>query len=420
MTQERYQVNYQNFDQSYVAPRYRRSVLARIFGERTARIMKSPLVSSVSLFFVGAAVAGVMISSFSGSDAPDENLPVVQASVQNFKEAPMQRGGMTIPNSDSTVFMSMRADVEPESGKITLSPSESEMDLQEFVKEAEAKMDSQEVPANLLDPAPSKVGPAAGQEEAVEAKAEDAIKPVEKTAMALIDEKAMPPVKEVPKAKPKPEAAPQSEKTAEVKTQEKPKVENLLASNDSKAVQQGDMTVVYSEEVIPPKKEIQKTAASTGQKTVMSSKDTISFVRDILARKDAKAMREKNAPDSSVQVASAYTPPPAAPAPSVSQAEEASAAAVANIEPAAGFASGDARYYVQLSSIREQSRADEEWGKLQDKYATLVGQPHRVQKADLDSGTYFRIQAGPFTKAEASSHCESIKTQSSGNCFVVQ
>lgn len=97
----------------------------------------------------------------------------------------------------------------------------------------------------------------------------------------------------------------------------------------------------------------------------------------------------------------------------------------ADIEPAAGAASpavnierGD--YFVQLASITERGRADSEFAKLQKKFSILLGLDYRVQEANLDKGTFFRIQAGPFSKQSAKSICDKIKEQKPGGCILVK
>ncbi|MCB9979296.1 MAG: SPOR domain-containing protein [Rhodospirillales bacterium] len=105
--------------------------------------------------------------------------------------------------------------------------------------------------------------------------------------------------------------------------------------------------------------------------------------------------------------------------PSPAQASEA-----ARVEPAAGAALGSATrgtHYVQLSSVRERGRADSEWSGLKKKFpGQLSALPMRVQKADLGAkGTYYRIQAGPLSKDEASNLCATIKKQKPGGCLVV-
>lgn len=396
MTHDRHQLNYQNFDQSYVAQPRRRSLLARVFGDRTASVLRSPAVSYFSLFVFGAVTASFVMGAFSGSDTPDEALPVIQAEVQNFKEVPLQRGGAQAPNAESTVFTTMR------SAEIQELPQDQDIveeevdDLKDFIQEAELKMKEQKVPANLLDPAPEEVAA-----ETASADTPNEEKPNEEKIAAT-----EPAAGDV--------AKPEPVKTAEVQPEAKPKkktVENLLAEvmeDDARAEQP---EVQFTREKIPPKINVAANGDSVAyQKPAPSNESTIDFVRSVLDRKDSKSLRNSA---QGQQFASATRAPEPAPEPS--------AAAMSNIEPAAGFASGDVRYYVQLSSIRDQGKAPGEWAKLQDTYSSsLTGTAYRVQEAQLDSGTFYRIQAGPFTKENAADVCDQIKVQKPGGCFVVQ
>jgi hypothetical protein len=128
------------------------------------------------------------------------------------------------------------------------------------------------------------------------------------------------------------------------------------------------------------------------------SPETLAFVRSVLEKKDA----EKSA---------------AASAPAETSAPE-------SVEPAAGIEgnySGAKTHYVQLASISERGRADAEWEKLKKDMAAIPGSSaYRVQEANLDSGTFFRIQAGPYSEAQAKDICDALKAQKPGGCLVVR
>ncbi len=97
----------------------------------------------------------------------------------------------------------------------------------------------------------------------------------------------------------------------------------------------------------------------------------------------------------------------------------------ASTEPAAGSQAARAiqeGYYIQLSSVRDKSRASAEWASLRKKYSPLFNtSDFRVQTIDLAAkGTFHRLQAGPFTKEKAYSVCKSVKNMAgNGGCFVV-
>ncbi|MCI5061141.1 MAG: SPOR domain-containing protein, partial [Alphaproteobacteria bacterium] len=77
-------------------------------------------------------------------------------------------------------------------------------------------------------------------------------------------------------------------------------------------------------------------------------------------------------------------------------------------------------YYIQLASVKSADGAEIEWKKLQKKYTgPLAGLSHRVQKAELgEKGTFYRIQAGPVAKDQASRICSEIKKITPGGCLV--
>ena len=75
-------------------------------------------------------------------------------------------------------------------------------------------------------------------------------------------------------------------------------------------------------------------------------------------------------------------------------------------------------YYVQLASIQDQSRTSESWDKLTTQYSSLKSVSYRTQAAEIEGkGTFYRIQAGPFSKSAAEQLCQDIKAKS-GSCLV--
>lgn len=90
----------------------------------------------------------------------------------------------------------------------------------------------------------------------------------------------------------------------------------------------------------------------------------------------------------------------------------------AAVVPKTAPASGD--YFIQLGSVKTKLGAETEWKKIVAKYPTqLSGYPHRVETANLgDKGTFYRIQAGPVSKAKADSVCGEIKKITPGACLV--
>ena len=78
-------------------------------------------------------------------------------------------------------------------------------------------------------------------------------------------------------------------------------------------------------------------------------------------------------------------------------------------------------HFVQLASIRDEAEAVGQWQNFQGQFGeALAGAGYRVQRADLgDKGTFFRIQAGPFDRAEAVRRCDAIKAVKPSGCYLV-
>jgi len=111
----------------------------------------------------------------------------------------------------------------------------------------------------------------------------------------------------------------------------------------------------------------------------------------------------------------------AEPAPVPAPAPKKEAVEAAKTEPAAGTTAAKVTagtWYVQLASVRDASGAAGEFKKMQTKYGNLGGIDYRTQRADLASGTFYRIQAGPMSKDSATSVCNGIKAKG-GSCLVV-
>jgi len=76
-------------------------------------------------------------------------------------------------------------------------------------------------------------------------------------------------------------------------------------------------------------------------------------------------------------------------------------------------------YYIQLASTKDKSSADVEWKKLSKKYSVISSLPYRVETADLgERGLFYRIQAGPMSRADAQKKCAAIKKINPNGCLV--
>lgn len=178
------------------------------------------------------------------------------------------------------------------------------------------------------------------------------------------------------------------------KAQSRETTEEPVQTVDMSSTQSGTQKIHMETEKIPPKALI--SGEDTDEKPQQihaagSSPETLAFVRSVLDRKDGVAD------------------------------------AASSIEPAAGAATtagagvSPGGYYVQLGSVTSESGAHSEWKKIEAGFSGLLeGQDYRVQRADLDRGTFYRIQAGPMSKDAATGLCEAVKAQKPGGCLVIR
>ncbi len=397
--QDRYKMTFDNFDHAYIA-RQPHKIYDSGFGTTLKQWFRNPLVITVSLFCLGAFAANTLIGFFGAEQTSEESLPLVTADSQPFKTTPVERGGMSVPNHESTVFQTMRSVSLSEQAPVQ-GPSlqeTSNQSLQAFAAEAAQKLEDEKPPVNLLDPPPA-------AKDTAGAPATDSTE--DSIASGSVQDEA--------------ENASAEQAAA--------KIENLLAEIDetpiiasaSEAGDDGQPVVKVTNEVIPPNPGVVQTSARSGVQPGQSSPETIEFVRSVLEKKDTRAVLGSQTPSQEAAMRGAGSERE----PGFAEIASAPAASVADIEPASGNPVQDvegATYYVQLSSVTSEAGAQSEWSKLQASFVEyLAGQPHRVARADLgERGVYYRIQAGPYSKEAAVGLCEQIKAQKPGGCLVVQ
>jgi len=122
------------------------------------------------------------------------------------------------------------------------------------------------------------------------------------------------------------------------------------------------------------------------------------------------------------QVPKAVTPPPAPPVPKLSVAP--APAPVAPAAPAAVKTTAPAGqgYMVQLSAVRTEQAAMNEWARLAVKHPDVLGALYPViQRADLgDKGIFYRVRGGWLaTRAEAKAVCNELKKRNVG-CLIAK
>ena len=120
-------------------------------------------------------------------------------------------------------------------------------------------------------------------------------------------------------------------------------------------------------------------------------------------------------------------PEPAAPAPPVAAAPAPGPQRLVRADPAAGAApapqrpaSGVGIYRLQLAAVRSEGGLTQAWADLRQRFpAALGGVNPQVERTDTTSGPLFRLQAGPFISRESAANaCGSIRG-SGGQCFIV-
>lgn len=79
-----------------------------------------------------------------------------------------------------------------------------------------------------------------------------------------------------------------------------------------------------------------------------------------------------------------------------------------------------ASWWVQVFSMRDRTNTLTAWSSLQKTNQDLLdGLEMHVQLAELSSGTFYRVQAGPLAdRASAASLCDTLKTRRQ-DCLVV-
>lgn len=338
-----------------------------------ARIRNSALLSTLGVLAAGGVFAFALYSFYPSGDDQEANVPVIKADAEPIRIEPVDVGGMDIPFRDSTVYDSMRrADAGQGRNVENLLAPSSQDGLEE-------PMSQEEVVAAVE----KQVSELEQAEEKVTEVQED------------VNQSATETKQEIAEAKTEMEEVKEQVASADVTGVEKTQIKNILendveAETETKA--EADVT----------------TSTDTNAGEEEASPETLAFVRSVLDKKDANKLLSAPSTSSATTQAAAKTE---------SSTPDA-------IEPAAGV-EGDVvtsgSSFVQLASITDRARADAEWSKLKEQFAAIPGaSKYRVQEANLEKGTFYRIQAGPYSEAQAKSICESIKAQKSGGCFVTK
>lgn len=414
------------YDQYLKAPKKKRSAAPGSFGNVLApkfQRLQNPAFATAALLLTGAVFAGVIVMSYPSGNKEDREIPIVRADLRPIKVVPDDRGGMDIPNSDSTILAQVGQDTPDISSGGQVENLLQKTNPNDFVSKEQAL-------ENAMAQNPYEQG---GQEGL--------------TAHEV--------------AEPAPPSQDNLASTGQLmleaeESQPQPVAEQAAALQEKQAVFASEAKPVESSMLLQKIEPAADGAAKPKLHAAATSPETLDFVRNVLSEKEAGAEPQESIasatqapieisdPESlAPEIAAELVKPdpvreepkkvtlaaPVKPLEKPVPAEKAAAPAAVRpekVEPSAGIASpaSDIRtgdYYVQLASISDRSRADKEWSKMQSDFGVLSGVGYRVQSADLGSrGTFFRIQAGPFSKDTANAVCNNIKIKKPGGCLVVQ
>lgn len=364
-----------------------------------AAFTNSPLFSTVGVLAASAAFAFAIYSFYPSAESESGAVPIIKAEAAPIKMAPSEEGGMDIPFQDSTIYGSNRMAA---AGKIEnllesgTSGAGEVVDKDMLLAQSGGAQNSEmanitESPAFVTTPTP----PALTQNMETAAAEAQAAKQDAQSAADMATAAAA-------------EAGNlESALKDESKTENVPVPQVIKAAEAIKENVTND-AVVAAEAVVPAQK-------APAMNEPAQSPETLAFVRSVLDKKDAEKNGEMAAEVAAVAAANVAN---------VEKEAVTAARAPAAIEPASGVEgnySGAKTHYVQLASISERGRADAEWDKLKKTMSAIPGSSgYRVQEAALDKGMFYRIQAGPYTEAQAKDICEAIKAQKPGGCFVVR
>ncbi|MDH5723312.1 MAG: SPOR domain-containing protein [Alphaproteobacteria bacterium] len=324
---------------------------------------EKPVVKYSALGLVLILLGTVIILSYPSGQDENLQIPIVQADLRPVKAIPEDPQGMDIPFQDNTFYATLGdsagAPEEPPEIQNLFSENNEDNVIDELMTKEEALEE-----ATSLNPYDSVSPPEEFPEEpsevleSSEVLSQDILQKIEKFDAEL-----------------------ESLEAVEADTTEAEEVsirEEILQKVKSPEIRAFEGRVASA--AIAPKPKLHAAATSP---------DTLEFVRNVL-NKEAKQDEES----------------------------------LANINPAAGVITATpvnkGQYFVQLASITDSSRAAAEYKKLQGTFLVLTALPYRVQEANLPSGTFYRIQTGPFSKEQAEEICSRIKDQKPGGCLVVR
>lgn len=366
------QLHQYGYDHYLKAPKRARVKPQGYRGGKTSilRSFQSPTLATVILLAAAVLFVTVVFATYPNGQSNINNIPIVKADLSPVKEAPSDVGGMSIPNKKSTILArANKPSIQDEQNRIE----------------------------NLL----------ARKKEEAPMSREDAIKSTQAAGLVIPESTELVSVME--------------EEQGEEMSSGIDDVVGDLALSENESTQDAEEEVVAD---IKPLVEEQPKASEILQKIGSSKADEEDAATDEFSQKVASAaIRSKPSYTKPVAQAKADKKPETIDyVRSVLNKDE----TVQNIEPAAGAATSAKQlqagsYFVQLASITDPARAAGEWKKMQNKYGVLSVSKFRIQEASLSNGKFYRIQAGPMSKADANRICNALKqAKKPGGCLVVQ
>lgn len=375
-------------------------------GRSFSGILRRPVVSMAALLGAGALFTGIIIYSYPSSQDDARPVPVIKADLTPIKAMPEDRGGMEIPGRGSTILAEVGQPPSYAESEVKVEDIFARVDHEGVTKEEaledamrsspvasadSAKRDEDDEPQNRS------AGDVWGAASADISGGADASSDSGSAVKNLLDLKS----EEVASAD-SVQSAP-SLSLPELKEPQSgaSQVLQKIGSSDSDGADISELEVEMASAALKRKPRF---TASASQKTVSQ--------QSAVARAPKKIHAPAQSPETLDFVRSVLK----------SKADE-----MNDVQPAAGAASAvgtavsSGGYFVQLASITDPARAGGEWSKMKSKYSVLSASQFRVQEASLSSGTFYRIQAGPMSKADADSICADLKKAGKpGGCLVVK
>lgn len=380
--------------------------------------LRSPAVATVALLSAGAMFATVIFMSYPSGKEAKQPIPVIKADLTPIKEAPIERGGMDIPQRESTILAQVgQPSVEMSMPEVENLLAQTPEELMNKEKALEAAMNAHPMmpeDGSLSSPSASAVGtvpPSAEHGDDVIAMGEMTEKleggQIDIAEISKMESPEMPDLKE-----PKPLFDP-TEISTEMKSVN---VEPVVEKDSAKTAVAGNILQKIGSTTTQP--------VEVGAFAKMSASAALARKPRVLVSKTDSAHQKPSQMHAAAQSPETLE--------FVRSVLSSSAEDLNDIEPAAGAApkaadlspnksTGGDVYFVQLASITDPARAGSEWGKMKAQYVSLSASDFRVQEAKLSGGTFYRIQAGPMSKAQADDICASLKQAGKpGGCLVVK